>query len=666
MSSPSKYYAFISYSRKDGKAAAWLQRRLEWFRFPVKLVPEYRRPSHSRYVRPIYRDKTNLEVTDGHYWTNIRRALEESRYLIVLCSSHAATSEPVNMEVAHFLETHGGDTSLVAPVILSGSVTSADADAALCPALRALGDTLIRRNLPTMVPDAVTAEQDSWEQGFISLVSYLLCLERTVLGDHIQRETKRQARVLRRWLEAVGLLTFIAAVSAWLAFAAQKKAKAEQHRAEDALGKVAASEKVAEAERDKAIESRKSADELIYYMQYDLRSTLENVGRLSLMQGVDDRIARYRKEHPPEAGDRVAERERAVMIQRQGDVFFAQGKLAEALAAYREMLAICERLAEAKPDYAGWQRDLSVSYGKIGDVLSALGQITGALESYRKSLAIIERLAKQDTSSEWQYYLAVSYDNVGQALGAQAKLDAALESYRKSLAIIERLAKADPDNADRRRELSASYDRVGGALNAQGQFEAALESFRQSMAIRERLVKADPDNTSWQHDLVLSYNWIGVVLHAQGELAGALESFRQSVIIAEQLTKTDPDNAIWQRDLASNYERFGGIAQQQKRWADAADALAREVALARPWLDKKDADVQWLACFANASGRCWRVLRDAPAGTVKLDRAQLLADLRNACDRMRELKEQGRLVPPMDKSLSLIERHLAEAEAGTK
>src|SRR5436305_4739896 len=112
-----QYYAFISYSRKDSKAAAWLQKRLEWFRFPVKLVDEDRRPPNTRYIRPIYRDKTNLEVTDEHYWTNIRRALEQSHYLIVLCSPHSAVSEPVNMEVAHFLDTHNGDASLVVPVI---------------------------------------------------------------------------------------------------------------------------------------------------------------------------------------------------------------------------------------------------------------------------------------------------------------------------------------------------------------------------------------------------------------------------------------------------------------------------------------------------------------------------------------------------------------------
>ncbi|MCX6847829.1 MAG: TIR domain-containing protein, partial [Verrucomicrobia bacterium] len=230
-----KYFAFISYSRKDSKAAAWLQKRLEWFRFPVKLVPQDRRPPHERYVRPIYRDKTHLEVTDEHYWTNIKKALEESRYLIVLCSPHSAGSAPVNLEVDHFLETHDNDTSFIAPVIVGGSVTGDGDNAVLCPALHSLGESLIDRNLPTMVPDPGTAEQDAWEQGFVSLVSYLLSLERTTLGDHIQRETQRQARALRRWLTAVILLTFIAATVAGIAWQQRNRAlSAEATSAQEA------------------------------------------------------------------------------------------------------------------------------------------------------------------------------------------------------------------------------------------------------------------------------------------------------------------------------------------------------------------------------------------------------------------------------------------------
>jgi hypothetical protein len=227
MSASYKYFAFISYSRKDSRVAAWLQKRLEWFRFPLKLVPEDRRPPNPKYVRPVYRDKTNLEVTDEHYWPNIRRALEESRFLIVLCSPNSAKSEPVNMEVKHFLEVHGGDTSRVVPVIIGGNVVSEGEDAALCSALRVLrdhdGKKLIERNLSTMVPDADTEARDAWESGFVALSSYLLQLERTAIGDHIQRESRRQSTVLRRWVAAVTALAVAALIGAWLAIIAKRE-----------------------------------------------------------------------------------------------------------------------------------------------------------------------------------------------------------------------------------------------------------------------------------------------------------------------------------------------------------------------------------------------------------------------------------------------------------
>jgi hypothetical protein len=51
----------------------------------------------------------------------------------------------------------------------------------------------------------------------------------------------------------------------------------------------------------------------------------------------------------------------------------AQGKLDEALKAYRDSLAIAERLAAADRSNTQWQRDLYVSNGKVGDVLVAQG-----------------------------------------------------------------------------------------------------------------------------------------------------------------------------------------------------------------------------------------------------------------------------------------------------
>jgi hypothetical protein len=55
-----------------------------------------------------------------------------------------------------------------------------------------------------------------------------------------------------------------------------------------------------------------------------------------------------------------------------------RGNLVAALTSYQASLAIAARLAEADPDNAGWQRDLSVSHNKIGDVQMRIPVILNA------------------------------------------------------------------------------------------------------------------------------------------------------------------------------------------------------------------------------------------------------------------------------------------------
>jgi Flp pilus assembly protein TadD len=77
---------------------------------------------------------------------------------------------------------------------------------------------------------------------------------------------------------------------------------------------------------------------------------------------------------------------------------------------YRLALAIFNRLAQADPGNAGWQRDLSVSYEKVGDVLVAQGNLPEALKAFRDSHNIFNRLAQADPGNAgWQGDLIVSY-----------------------------------------------------------------------------------------------------------------------------------------------------------------------------------------------------------------------------------------------------------------
>ena len=56
-----------------------------------------------------------------------------------------------------------------------------------------------------------------------------------------------------------------------------------------------------------------------------------------------------------------------------GDLYRALGQGDKAREAYANALQIAERLAQAEPDRADYQRDLSVSHERMGALYSALG-----------------------------------------------------------------------------------------------------------------------------------------------------------------------------------------------------------------------------------------------------------------------------------------------------
>ena len=124
-----------------------------------------------------------------------------------------------------------------------------------------------------------------------------------------------------------------------------------------------------------------------------------------------------------------------------GDVLETKGRLDEALAAFRESLAITQCLASMDPSNADWQRDLTDAHARVGNILQAQGQLDEALAEFRESLAIFQRLASMDPSNaSWQRELAIAHARVGDILQAQDQLDEALAEFRESLAITQRLA----------------------------------------------------------------------------------------------------------------------------------------------------------------------------------------------------------------------------------
>src|SRR3954464_11295920 len=97
-----RYYAFLSYSHKDGELADWLHRELEQFRVPKTLAGKLTANGIvPKRLTPIFRDRHELAAAND-LGAEIRHALAASQYLIVLCSPDAAKSRWTNAEIEEF------------------------------------------------------------------------------------------------------------------------------------------------------------------------------------------------------------------------------------------------------------------------------------------------------------------------------------------------------------------------------------------------------------------------------------------------------------------------------------------------------------------------------------------------------------------------------------
>ena len=200
-----KYWAFISYSSKDVRVAKKLHRRLETYRIPRDLVGRPGRDTEvPKKIFPVFRDRDELPLSSD-LGASIEDALRASRYLIVLCSPHAAKSQWVNEEVRYF-KAIGREDRILA-IILDGEPHAAEESQECFPTALKLGvdaDGAITSNPAEPIGGDLRPGGDGWNAAFLKAVAGI-----TGMGydSFARRAAKRQRR--QRLVAAAGLLLLL-------------------------------------------------------------------------------------------------------------------------------------------------------------------------------------------------------------------------------------------------------------------------------------------------------------------------------------------------------------------------------------------------------------------------------------------------------------------------
>lgn len=186
------YYAFISYKRDDQKWAEWLQGKLEHYKLPTNLNGRENLPKE---IRPVFRDKSELAA--GVLADEIQKALENSKYLIVICSPHSAKSEWVNKEVQSFIDM--GRADKIIPFIIEGVPNSNNDETECFPkAIRELPaeQELLGVNINEMGRDAAA----------VKVVAQMFGLRFDDLWNRHEREQRRRRHLITAGITAFALM----------------------------------------------------------------------------------------------------------------------------------------------------------------------------------------------------------------------------------------------------------------------------------------------------------------------------------------------------------------------------------------------------------------------------------------------------------------------------
>jgi len=198
-----EYWAFISYSSKDRQFARKLHHALENYGVPSQLKDH--RTAWGELVpkrlRPIFCDREELPAS-ADLGRDIRAALAQSRFLIVVCSPDSAGSAWVNREVETFRDLGAPDRILA--VILRGEPNSGDERECFPPALK---------EFEPIAAD-VRKSGDGPRNAKLKLLAGIL----GVKFDVLKRRDELRRRKIRGWLAATTAVLLAAFGSlAWYA-----------------------------------------------------------------------------------------------------------------------------------------------------------------------------------------------------------------------------------------------------------------------------------------------------------------------------------------------------------------------------------------------------------------------------------------------------------------
>lgn len=517
------YRAFISYSHRDKEIAQRLHRAIESYRIPSKLIGKVTAVGRTpRRLRPIFRDREELPAS-GDLSAELTRALQQSMFLIVICSTASARSRWVNEEIRQFKAVHGDNRVLA--LVVDGEpnateVPGQDHRECFPEALRLrVGPDGQLSDVPAEpIAADYRREADGPRLATQKLIAGLTGLK---LDDLVQRETQR--RIAQATAVAVGAVMGMVVTGGLAFYANSLRIEADRQRT------------IAQHE---AAAARAASDYLVGTFELSNPAT-ENPRTITALTILGRSAERARREL---AGQPAIE---ARLLATLGRAYINLGLLNEAQASLESAMPTLEK---AGPDGVDALLVLAQTYG-------AQGALDKALETVRRSEGLIG--PNPESNANLRGAAALTR---GRILVNASRLKEGVAAFDQAMYHFRRAEDAPPGSVAR------VLNNRGLLLSDDGQFAAAESSLQESLALFQKELGPEhlQSGKAWFALAQNSFN-AGDLRKAQGQIAEALRIERKVL---------DRDNPILADTLSMQGQIYQGLGQLTEAERSLREAVA--------------------------------------------------------------------------------------------
>ena len=590
--SNTRYKAFISYSHQDRAWAAWLQRALESYRVPRRL-----RGSAGLYGRvpvriaPVFRDREDLSSA-ADLSASVRDALRASETLVVVCSPAAAASAWVGREIEYFQSL--GRPERILALIVDGDPQAADPSQRCFPPALAMGPDGSRR-------EPLAADARRWADGRLlarlKLVAGILGIR---LDDLRRRDLQRRQRI---WIAAMGTVTAVALSMAVLAVMAITARNAAENR-------------------------REHAEELVGYMVGDLRTRLDEVGRLDILAGMGGRVGEYLQTLDPDEVTDESLVQQAKVWRQLGEVNMDQGDLVRALEAFRTSRDIVGELHRRNPDRAQFVFELGNAEFWVGYVHLERGEFDRAEAAFNDYLAWAYRLNELEPGkAEWLIETSYAHGNLAALANRKrtADADVARLHVERAVAINREVLELAPDDPGYLSEYAEAVAWLADTQLLTCRLGDALQSRQEQVDITRRLMEGATGNAHLRTRYAYALTGLANVARMVGLVDPALDHLAAASYILGQLSILDPSNLdlrfdylLRERDIAELLGESGRLEEALQRTEAVSEALQQ--ALESEGYANQRRHVGWINYLLSRAELSW-LAGDPDGAGARLDQA---------------------------------------------